>query len=121
LLQRAAVLITHAGQNTIMEAISQGVPMIALPRSADQPGMAARVEYAGVGLCESFQLKDPAVLRAKVDRVLREESFRRRAQELRACNTRAGGASRAAEIFERMLAERRPITRQEMAAELQSR
>jgi zeaxanthin glucosyltransferase len=114
LLQRAAVLITHAGQNTVMEAISQGVPMIALPRNADQPGIAARVEYAGVGLRESFQVKDPAVLRAKVDRVLREEAFRRRAQALCASNTRAGGAARAAEIFERVLAERRPITRQEM-------
>ena len=63
LLKRAQLLITHAGQNTILEAISQGVPMVALPRNVDQPAMAARVEYAGVGLRDSFGLTDPAILR----------------------------------------------------------
>ena len=63
LLKCAKLLITHAGQNTVLEAISQGVPMIALPRHADQPGMAARVEYAGGGLRDSFGLTDPAILR----------------------------------------------------------
>jgi len=117
LLKRAAVLITHAGQNTVMEAISQGVPMVALPRNADQPALAARIEYAGVGLSDSFDLKNPAILRAKVERVLRDDSFRRRAHELRESNARAGGAARAADIIERVLSERRPITRQELAAE----
>ncbi len=34
LLDRAAVLVTHAGLNTTLESISRGVPMVALPRSA---------------------------------------------------------------------------------------
>jgi len=121
LLKRTAVLITHAGQNTVMEAVSQGVPMVALPRNADQPGLAARVEFAGIGLRDSFHLKDPTVLRGMVRRVLDEPSFRERARELADDNARAGGAERAADIFERVLHERRPITRQELAFAQSSR
>ena len=47
LLDKAAMLITHAGVNTVLEALCRGVPMVALPRNADQPGNAARIEYAG--------------------------------------------------------------------------
>lgn len=113
LLRKAALLITHAGQNTVMEAISQGVPMVAVPRNADQPGIAARVAYAGAGLVHSPRQLDPASLREKIVRVLSGESFRRRAAELREANARAGGANRAAEIAERAFLERRPVTRQE--------
>ena len=50
LLDRAAVLITHAGVNTVLESLSRAVPMVALPRSADQPAMGSRIAHAGVGL-----------------------------------------------------------------------
>ena len=43
LLDRAALLVTHAGVNTVLEALNRGVPMVALPRSADHPGMASRI------------------------------------------------------------------------------
>lgn len=115
LLRRAALLITHAGQNTVMEAVAAGVPMVALPRNADQPGVAARVAHAGVGLMHSPKQLDAAALRGKIERVLHDESFRRRAAELREASVRAGGAARAAEIFERVIVARRPVTRQELA------
>jgi zeaxanthin glucosyltransferase len=42
LLKRAALCITHAGLNTALEALAQGVPMVAT-------GVAARIAYHGVG------------------------------------------------------------------------
>jgi zeaxanthin glucosyltransferase len=49
LLKRAELCITHAGLNTALEALAQGVPMVAIPIAYDQPGVAARIAYHGVG------------------------------------------------------------------------
>jgi zeaxanthin glucosyltransferase len=49
LLKRAALCITHAGLNTALESLAQGVPMVAIPIGYDQPGVAARITYYGVG------------------------------------------------------------------------
>ena len=49
LLKRAALCITHAGLNTTLESLAQGVPMVAIPIAYDQPGIAARIAHHGVG------------------------------------------------------------------------
>ena len=38
LLKRATLCITHAGLNTALECLGQGVPMVAIPIGYDQPG-----------------------------------------------------------------------------------
>ena len=43
LLKRAALTITHAGMNTTLESLSNAVPMVAIPITNDQPGIAARI------------------------------------------------------------------------------
>src|ERR1700746_865924 len=48
-LKRAALCITHAGINTALESLAEGVPMVAIPIGFDQPGIAARIAYHGVG------------------------------------------------------------------------
>ncbi len=42
LLKRAALCIIHAGLNTALEVLAQGVPMVAIPIGYDQPGVTAR-------------------------------------------------------------------------------
>ena len=111
LLDRAALLITHAGVNTVLESLTCGVPMVALPRNTDQTGMAARVAYTGAGLRASFRHCQAEELRALVQRVLVEDAFRRRAQELQQAMLAAGGSQRAAEIAEEALLSRRPVKR----------
>ena len=44
LLKRAALCITHAGLNTTLESLAQGVPMVAIPIAFDQPGRQHRAE-----------------------------------------------------------------------------
>ena len=52
LLERASVLVTHAGNNSVTEALTYGVPMLALPLSTDQFDGAAAIErnLAGIAL-----------------------------------------------------------------------
>jgi len=49
LLKRAELCITHAGLNTALESLAEGVPMVAIPIGYEQPGVACRIAYHGVG------------------------------------------------------------------------
>jgi zeaxanthin glucosyltransferase len=49
LLEHASLLVTHAGNNSVTEAIAAGVPMLALPFSTDQFDGAAAVEANRLG------------------------------------------------------------------------
>jgi zeaxanthin glucosyltransferase len=48
LLKRAVLCITHAGLNTALEALAQGVPIVAIPIGYDQPGVAAGSDTTGL-------------------------------------------------------------------------
>jgi zeaxanthin glucosyltransferase len=115
LLDRAAVLVTHAGVNTVLESLHRGVPIVALPRNVDQPAMASRIAHAGAGLVGSFRRSGAGGIRRLVQRVLTEETFRRRAKELQQAMLAAGGVTRAADIAEEALATGRPVRRQSAA------
>jgi len=110
LLEKARLLITHAGLNSVLEAICRGVPIVALPRRGDTPGVGARIERSGVGLRTSDRAS-AETMRQLIDRVLTEESFRQRAQAVQQAMIAAGGACRAADIAEEALITGRPIRR----------
>ncbi|KIO77851.1 hypothetical protein TH53_06860 [Pedobacter lusitanus] len=48
-LHIADLVVTHGGSNSVKEAVLAGKPMLAIPHSADQPGMAARIVFHGLG------------------------------------------------------------------------
>jgi UDP:flavonoid glycosyltransferase YjiC (YdhE family) len=109
LLSRAAVAITHAGLNTALEALVQGVPMVALPVTNDQPGVAARLAWLGAAEVVPRAHLEPAVLRRAVERVLTVPSYREAAQGARAQIARRPGVAIAADIIERVLATGRAL------------
>ena len=117
LLDKAALLVTHAGSNTVVEALCRGVPMVALPRSADQTGMGSRVAHSGAGVRLSFHGCTPQELCEIVAWLLPDERFRRRAQEVQQAMLAAGGAERAADIAEQALTTGRPVLRTKLPVE----
>jgi zeaxanthin glucosyltransferase len=103
-LARADAVISHAGANTVMEAIATRTPILALPIAFDHPGAAARVEYAGVGLRASPRFASVGELSAKLRRVLDEPRFKESMAPLAEQIRHAGGAPRAADVIEAALA-----------------
>lgn len=102
-LGRADAIVSHAGANTIMEAVATRTPILALPVAFDHPGGAARVEYAGVGLKASPRTASAGQLARKLRRLLDEPLFAQRMAPLADEIRRAGGAPRAAGIIEAAL------------------
>jgi len=103
IVKRAAVVITHAGLNTVLESLSEGVPLVALPLGNDQPGVAARVAAHGAGVVIPQKKLTAAKLRAAVQAVLTRPSYRRAAETLKQAITQADGLNRAADIIEQAL------------------
>ncbi|MEO6246469.1 MAG: nucleotide disphospho-sugar-binding domain-containing protein [Opitutaceae bacterium] len=109
LLQRATLAVTHGGLNTVLEALSAGVPLVAIPITNDQPGNAMRIEHLGVGRAVPIGKLDPASLRQAVEEVLRTPSFAQRARACAAELRPHQGAARAAELIERAFTTRQRI------------
>ncbi len=103
LLERAALMVSHGGNNSTMEALAYGVPQIICPRSADQPGVAARAVRAGVALVHPFGNLSESRLRYSIERVLNEDAFRQRAQGLKHSLAATGGSQASATFIERAL------------------
>jgi zeaxanthin glucosyltransferase len=103
-LERADAVISHAGWNTIMDAIAAGTPMLALPIAFDHPGGAARVRHAGIGIQASARFTGAGTLARHLRRLLDEPSFKERLAPLAASVAKAGGTARAADIVEAVLA-----------------
>ena len=102
-LARADAVVSHAGLNTVMDAISAGTPILAMPIAFDQPGVAARLVHAGVGLRASARWASPASIAATLRRLLGEPLFAQRCKELAGAVHNAGGAARAADLVEAAL------------------
>lgn len=103
IVKRAAVVITHAGINTALESLSEGVPLVCIPIGNDQPGVASRVAMRGAGLVVPWHRLTAKRLRSAVLTVLEDESYRHAARKVQASILQIDGLDRAADIIEDVL------------------
>ena len=103
LLQHSSVCITHAGLNTALEALGHGVPMVAIPITNDQPGVAARIKWTGTGRVLSLKKLTPQALREAVTDVLTAHGYRKKAQQLQQEIGSLNSLQRACGIVEALL------------------
>ncbi len=111
LLERASLVITHAGLNTTLESLSRGVPLVAIPITNDQPGVAARIAYSGTGEVVPLTRATPRRLRTAIRRVLAEPRYRAQARRLQEEIRSAEGIRRAVDVSEEALRSGRPVHR----------
>lgn len=100
LLRNAALTITHAGQNTVIESLACGVPMVAIPIANDQPGIAARIAYAGVGEMVPIGQLSVKNLKATIDKVFHNKRYQNKASQFAAAIQATDGVGQAADIIE---------------------
>jgi UDP:flavonoid glycosyltransferase YjiC (YdhE family) len=100
LVKRAAVVITHAGLNTTLESLAEGVPLVCIPLGNDQPGVAARVAARGAGVVVSRRGLNANRLNSAVHAVLYDEQYRHAARTIQARMQSVDGLQQAAEIVE---------------------
>jgi zeaxanthin glucosyltransferase len=107
LLKRAALCITHAGLNTVLEALAQGVPLVAIPITNDQPGVAARIADKHVGEFVPFYQRTSDRLAALIDTVYGDPSYRENARHIQHAIVETDGLTLAAELIEEVLGLRK--------------
>ncbi len=102
-LSRASLTITHAGMNTVLDSLTYGVPLVAIPITFEQPGNAARIRWTGTGEVIPVSRLNVSQLRETIRRVLTEESYSHNARQIQNAIAKAGGVKRAATIIEQCL------------------
>ncbi|MBG1266962.1 glycosyltransferase [Nostoc sp. WHI] len=112
LLQKANLTITHAGLNTTLESLTNGVPMVAIPITNDQPGVASRIVWSGCGEAVPIKKVTVSKLRTAIQKVLTEEKYQKNALRLQNAIKTAGGVSRAADIVEQVVSTGKPVLSQ---------
>jgi len=105
LLKRAALCLTHAGLNTTLEALAQGVPMVAIPIGYDQPGVAARIAYHGVGEFVEIGSLTARSLSELIVKVTANPNCRDKARWFQKVLAETRGLDVAADIIERAFGE----------------
>ena len=81
-LPRVNAVVTHGGYNTMIAALTHGLPMLCLPLGADQPYNAFRLEAAGVAIRLDPLTASASQLRAAIDELLNDPQFTLNAQRL---------------------------------------
>lgn len=104
LLARASLTITHAGLNTVLDSLANGVPLVTVPITYEQPAIARRVERIRAGRAVSMGKLEPRTLRAAVCDVLADPGYREAARRIADATRAAGGVVRAADIIEAAVA-----------------
>nr|WP_246141774.1 nucleotide disphospho-sugar-binding domain-containing protein [Hyella patelloides] len=109
LLQKTSLNITHGGLNTTLESLSYGVPMVAIPVTDDQPGVAARIAWTKVGELVKLSSLNVDSMQKTVERVLKESSYKQNAVRLQKAIRRNEGVNRAVNIIEQAVLTKKPV------------
>ncbi len=99
-LKRAALTLTHAGLNTVLDSLAAAVPIIAMPITYEQPAIAARLEASRTGLSITSARLTAVSIRESILRILRDASYRDRARRAAEEICQAGGVGRATSVIE---------------------
>ena len=109
LLSKATLTITHAGMSTVLESLSNGVPMVAIPITNDQPGVAARIAWTGTGKVVPLEEVSVENIRRAIEQIIRKDSYKNNALKLQESIKQAGGVTKAADIIEQAIATGKPV------------
>lgn len=99
LLAKAQLTITHAGLNTVLDSLSHGVPLVAIPITYEQPAIASRLEWLNVGEVIPLNQVSVSKIKSKIEQVLGESVYKENAVKLKSSIHHSGGVKRASDLI----------------------
>ena len=101
-LRGVDAVVCHCGSGTMLGALAEGRPVVALPMAADQFANAEQVVRAGAGLAVPADGRTPEAIRSAIEQVLETPSFAQAAHALQAeIAAMPSAEQRLAELVER--------------------
>ena len=102
-LQQADVFVSHCGMNSVSESLFYGVPLIMLPQTAEQAGVAERVYQLGAGI--KLDKSNGASILDAINRVFAEDTYRKNAKIIsdgfKRCSGAKGAADKILQVLEK--------------------
>ena len=99
-LEQADAFISHCGMNSAGESLYFGVPLIGLPQTPEQAGVARRVKELGAGILPADT--EEKTLREAVRKMLTDAAYRENALKIAEGFHRCSGAKGAADKIEQV-------------------
>ena len=94
-LTQADAFVSHCGMNSVSESLYFGVPLVLVPQTAEQRGVAHRVGQLGAGI--EPDRENAAAIVAAVDQLFADDSYARNAAAISEGFHRCPGAKGAAD------------------------
>ncbi len=105
-LYQASAAILHGGANSAKETIAARCPAVLLPARADQPGIAARFVYHGLG--KTVAKIEPSRIAAAITAMFSDQHMARQLDRMASCFERYETEQTASQIIERLVHQRQP-------------
>ncbi|RGP59114.1 hypothetical protein FSPOR_11557 [Fusarium sporotrichioides] len=86
LLPHAAVFVMNAGYGGFLHGVTNGVPLVLAGESEDKPEIAMRGDWSGVAVNLRTGQPTPELVREGVERILSDDSFKKRVDEIKTEN-----------------------------------
>jgi|KBSMisStandDraft_5_1062788.scaffolds.fasta_scaffold52256_2 zeaxanthin glucosyltransferase len=102
-LRRARITLTHAGLNTVLDSLACGVPLVAVPITYEQPAIASRIRWTGVGEVLPLARLNAQRLRESIQQVANNPSYTSKARAIKTSIEQSGGVQGAANLIEKVV------------------
>lgn len=90
------LVIIHGGQGSVQTAIASGAPLIGFPLHGEQQFNLKMIERHGAGICLPLKTLKKGNLRAVIEKILDDNSFKTNMQRLKSFQDRYHGAENTA-------------------------
>ncbi|NJP08762.1 MAG: glycosyltransferase [Leptolyngbyaceae cyanobacterium RU_5_1] len=109
LLPHVDVMVTNGGYNGVQMALSNGVPLVVAGQTEEKPEIAARVEWAKVGINLKTRTPTPTQIKQAVKTLLQDSRYRTRSKQFQTKMQDYNPPAIAATLLEQLATTKQPV------------